>query len=643
MLRWKDIKLGRKFAVGFGLVLILLMVVAGWSILGIGGIVKNAGQVIEGNKLKSQIVERIVDHLKWAEQVANFIQNENSAELKVQTDPRLCAFGKWYHGEERTRAEELIPALKPILASIEKPHKDLHESAIEIQQKFVRVDKQLGNFLRDKKIDHLNWMHNVKNSMLDETATTVSVELDPTKCGLGKWMISPEVGIYKQNDPEFAALLKGVEEPHQKLHESARAISSFLAEGRRKEAFDFYVANTQPAAQQTLGEIDKILVWYQGKMASMEEASRIFTGKTTPALAEVQRILNQVRDSVTENIMTDEQMLAAADKTRKAVIVISVIAIVAGILLSIVIAKGIIVPLKKGVSFSQIVADGDFSRKLEVDQEDEIGQLAHALNHMSANLSEVMIGIQQAAEQVAASSEELSAGSQSLAQGAAAQSNKLTDTAVTIDSLVQSIQHSATSALETDGVSSRAAIEADQGGQAVTETVTAMKQIADKISIINDIADQTNLLALNAAIEAARAGEMGKGFAVVAVEVRKLAERSQIAAKEIIDLAQNSVGKAEEAGRLILTVVPGIKNASTLVQQITLQCREQSESAGQIKEIVKQLEQVTQENSSVSEETATASEELSAQAVSLQQMISRFKTTDSRMETRQALPPAARF
>jgi len=174
-------------------------------------------------------------------------------------------------------------------------------------------------------------------------------------------------------------------------------------------------------------------------------------------------------------------------------------------------------------------------------------------------------------------------------------------------------------------MATKAAKEADEGGEAVKETVTAMKQIARKIVIIDDIAYQTNLLALNAAIEAARAGEHGKGFAVVAAEVRKLAERSQVAAQEISTVASGSVELAEKAGALLAQIVPSIRKTSDLVQEISAASQEQSAGVGQINSAVAQLSQTTQQNASASEELAATAEEMSSQAEQLQQSMSFFK------------------
>ena len=302
-----------------------------------------------------------------------------------------------------------------------------------------------------------------------------------------------------------------------------------------------------------------------------------------------------------------------------------IVALVIGAFIATFITRMIVKPIQLGVVFAQQVAKGDLTQTINLDQKDEIGQLASALNFMSKNLNEVLSSISQSSDQVAASSEELSSSSQSMANGATEQAANLEETSAAIEQLVSAIEQNSSNADETNKVANQAASEAEEGGSAVIDTVDAMKKIAEQISIVDDIADQTNLLALNAAIEAARAGDMGKGFAVVAVEVRKLAERSQLAAKEISTLARDSVDRAEMAGALIQKVVPAVQNASNLVQEIAASCNEQSRGASQIRQSVSQLDIVTQQNSASSEELASSSEELAAQAQQMQEVVSRFK------------------
>jgi methyl-accepting chemotaxis protein len=264
-------------------------------------------------------------------------------------------------------------------------------------------------------------------------------------------------------------------------------------------------------------------------------------------------------------------------------------------------------------------------------------ELKSAVNNMLQKLTTVVADVNNGAQALASASEEVSATAQNLSQAASEQAAGVEETSASIEQMTASIAQNTENARITDGMASKAAKDASDGGEAVNATVDAMKQIAKKIGIIDDIAAQTNLLALNAAIEAARAGEHGKGFAVVAAEVRKLAERSQIAAQEIGEVASSSVELAEKAGKLLAEIVPNIRKTSDLVQEITAASTEQSSGVGQINSVVSQLSTTTQQNASSSEELAATSEEMSGQAEQLQQTMSFFKL-DAASQVRVARP-----
>ena len=327
------------------------------------------------------------------------------------------------------------------------------------------------------------------------------------------------------------------------------------------------------------------------------------------------------------------QASAVAQRTyetaRNAIIAVLALAIVIGLFLAWFVSRAISRPLGVAVDIASRLAKGDLTGQIEVRGRDETGQLLLAMQNMSGQLGRIIGEVRQAADSLASASEELSATAQSMSQATSEQAASVEETSASIEQMTASINQNTDNAKVTDGMASKAAREAADGGKSVEATVSAMKKIAQRIGIIDDIAYQTNLLALNAAIEAARAGEHGKGFAVVAAEVRKLAERSQVAAQEIGELSGSSVELAERAGGLLAEMVPSINKTSDLVQEISAASEEQSAGVAQINLAMVQLNQVTQQNASSSEELAATAEEMSAQAEQLQEVMGFFNVGDT--------------
>jgi methyl-accepting chemotaxis protein len=309
---------------------------------------------------------------------------------------------------------------------------------------------------------------------------------------------------------------------------------------------------------------------------------------------------------------------------RLSIIAAVLVALLVGIALALFISRIISNPLRRAVDVASQLAEGNLAVKIEGGSRDETGQVLTAMQAMVGKLSQIIGEVRNAADGLASASEEVSATAQSISQTTSQQAASVEETSASIEQMSASINQNTENAKITDGMASKAAKEAGDGGDSVQQTVQAMKKIAQRISIIDDIAYQTNLLALNAAIEAARAGEHGKGFAVVAAEVRKLAERSQVAALEIGELSTSSVEMAERAGRLLGEMLPSINKTSDLVQEITAASEEQAAGVSQINSAMNQLNQVTQQNASSSEELASTAEEMSTQAEQLQQAMSFF-------------------
>jgi methyl-accepting chemotaxis protein len=360
--------------------------------------------------------------------------------------------------------------------------------------------------------------------------------------------------------------------------------------------------------------------------------------------AEHRSVIDNLVKEANDEATAEER--AAAEVIRSRTMLTTILAVgllLFGIGLSWWIVRGVMKQLggdpTKATNVAQRIADGDLTVVVDVPGDDHTSLLS-VMKAMTARLEHTISEVRGATEALSSASQEVSATAQSLSQASTEQAASLEETTASVEQMTASIAQNTENAKITDNMAAKAAREAAEGGTAVKETVEAMKAIASKIGIIDDIAYQTNLLALNAAIEAARAGEHGKGFAVVAAEVRKLAERSQVAAQEIGQLAGSSVKLAEKAGRLLDEIVPSIHKTSDLVQEIASASAEQSAGLGQINGAMGQLNQATQQNASASEQLAATAEEMGSQAELLQQLMQFFHMGQMKV-SRDGTAPAA--
>lgn len=371
----------------------------------------------------------------------------------------------------------------------------------------------------------------------------------------------------------------------------------------------------------SMGEGRKIITEANGKVGELVELSQ---GQLADAVADANAEYTTVRNSL---------------------IVVAVISLLvataAAAFISISVSKG----LKRASDAVRSVAEGDLTRTAEITTKDEIADLLGHVNIMIERLRGVVSDAISASENVSAGSQELSAASEQVSQGATEQASSAEEASASMEEMAANIKQNADNAAQTEKIARQSAKDAEASGAAVNNAVEAMRTIAEKITIVQEIARQTDLLALNAAVEAARAGEHGRGFAVVASEVRKLAERSQTAATEIGAVSSDTVKAAQSAGEMLTSLVPNIRKTAELVAEISAACREQDIGASQINEAIQQLDKVVQQNASASEQMSATSEELAGQAEELQTSIAYFRTGSTaaprRAPARRAAPAAA--
>jgi methyl-accepting chemotaxis protein len=368
---------------------------------------------------------------------------------------------------------------------------------------------------------------------------------------------------------------------------------------------------------------DSVLALVKAKQ--IDQARDRYNGEYLGARAMVEGIMDQVaRVSATEKA---DAITAAEKSEQRAKVLIAILAIVIltfGFITSLVLANRIARPIVDTSRNLREFAAGDLTGRLSIHSRDELGDMARDFNGFAEEISRIIHEVRSGASAMATVSSQLSSTASGLSQGTSEQAASVEETTASLEQMSASITQNAGNARATEQAAIKGASDAQESGRVAQETSKAMQTIAQKITIIEDIAYQTNLLALNAAIEAARAGEHGKGFAVVATEVRKLAERSQAAANEISGLAVSSVTVAERSGSLLNELVPAIQKTAELVQEVAAASREQASGVNQINQAMSQVDQVTQRTASAAEELASTAEEMAAQAESLKQIVGVF-------------------
>jgi methyl-accepting chemotaxis protein len=471
--------------------------------------------------------------------------------------------------------------------------------------------------------------------------------------------------IMNTNPAEIDEFVKSLASRQEKMGGAIDALDKSTNEEIRKSAGEFRALFEQYAPMQK--EMMRLAVVNTTESNTRAAATSMGEGRDlmNKSLEVIGKMIASANASVHRtDVETNDQYAHSRSILLIATVLLVVIAIAAATWISFYISRA----LRKAVVLADAVAIGDLDQDIEHKANDEIKDLVNSMQRMTSNLrntaaiadkianGDLMVAPKPLSEKdtlglalesmverlrgvvadaiaasvnVSSGSQELSASSETLSQGATEQASSAEEASASMEEMASNIKQNADNAAQTEKIARQSAKDAEASGAAVGRAVGAMRTIADKISIVQEIARQTDLLALNAAVEAARAGEHGKGFAVVASEVRKLAERSQAAAAEISSLSGETVTVATEAGEMLNRLVPDIRRTAELVSEISAACREQDIGAAQINEAIQQLDKVTQQNSSASEEMSATSEELAAQAEELQTSIAFFKVDRS--------------
>ncbi|MBP9698517.1 MAG: HAMP domain-containing protein [Elusimicrobia bacterium] len=637
-----NIKVRLKLTLSF-LGVISIFIVAGYiqlkSLNDLSGNIKVGS---ECNSLAQEFLGREIDHLDWLSKAGAFLGNPQVTTVEVQKDHRLCKFGKWYYGEGRGKAEQSLPQLAARLASIEAPHKKLHESAVTLESKLASGDRTGATaFFYGDMESHktairrelaavrgiiLNEAESQKMKVHEHATETRNVAVLSLGLGLVVALLFSHFVGRKISRPlgELTQIAKKIAEGttlvsifnygRNEMGDLGRSFQKVVETLEIKEKAVVCLANgnlgitiSPSGPNDTLG---KSLQKLQSNLNGLVDTLRTLTSSALnghlSARGEASKFQGGYRDIV-----------QGVNDTLDAVIT----------------------PVQEASAVLERLADKDMTARVTGDYKGEHAKVKDAVNAAAETLDQSLQQVAVGADQIASAAGQIGTGAQSLAQGTSQQASSLQEVSSSLQEMNAMTRQNAANAKEARGIAEATKTSAENGVNSMGRLSSAMDLIkkssddtAKIIKTIDEIAFQTNLLALNAAVEAARAGEAGKGFAVVAEEVRNLAMRSAEAAKNTADRIEGSVKNAENGVSINQEVMKNLeeinnnaKRVSEVMAEIAAASDQQSTGVGQVNTAMEQMNQLTQQNAANSEESASASEELSAQAQEMKAMVNGFK------------------
>ncbi|MFW5777553.1 MAG: methyl-accepting chemotaxis protein [Bacteroidota bacterium] len=656
-MKFKDLKIGTKIMTGLMIVLLIAVVIGVVGILGLRNVASSFHAVSEVRMPSVQYLAGMESNLERLQQgytklLDNNLSRAEREEILADISNYRAEYVRYHElfapleqtAEEERVYNEMVQHLENWRNINTNQLERLHDELLRIDLlNPMEVNRDLEQFMKDHYALQVETVNAIQNMSSFDGGD------DATACNFGQWL--PD---FNTQNAEINRNMNNMMTDHDNFHAAVHRIKQYISQGNQQAAMQHYEEVMIPSADNVFNYFALINREAQNAVENFAQMSHAIGVESARAHDQFMESFRQLYDI---NVAVAESEVESGDATivqsNTTVAIALVIGIIVALGLGLTITRMITNGVKEGVGIAETVAEGDLTVKIDqslTGQHDEIGQLARAMEKMLIKLRDVIGSVVTGSDNIAAASQQMSSTAQEMSQGGTEQASSAEEVSSSMEEMAANIQQNTDNARQTEKIAKHAESGIMESSKASEQAVGAMRDIAEKITIIGEISRQTNILALNAAVEAARAGEHGKGFAVVAAEVRKLAERSQVAAAEIDKLSKFGVGISEEAGKKLSEIVPEIQKTSQLVQEIAAASVEQTSGADQVNSAIQQLNQVTQQNAAASEEMATSSEELASQADQLLEMVSYFKLDQKRasasrknQKTQHVVKPAEKF
>jgi len=564
-MKGKSTSAGLKLVAGFFIMFLLTGAFILFSYQSFGRLSESTEKMIQADRLYADLAGKDTELFTWTDTVDNLLTDSTNKGGAIETDDHKCAFGSWLYGNGRREASALIPSLEPLFRNIEKSHAQMHAAAIDIINSRDQDERKLDNILQDAKTEQQGWLNTIKDALLDEQNTLTGLQVDPTRCILGRWLYSDESRTLYLSDPEFAQLLTALDPLHKRLHGSIADIRKFLISGDRAGAVLYFKRAAEPVFRKTAAMIDQIMHRQNIDMGNFRPAGDIYVHDLLPALGDVRSLLDSVKNEVLKYTPSHKAFVTDAGRTKEYLGIAGFAVILFGLLIGYILFRIISSPGNRAYGSAPSPPDKGLSHEPAVQNmyqrtAREVNDLAGRAGKASGELVSVLEKMDHSvAGWLEKNNDSIKRLGRLQAPGAVVSDthplqveimSQIRESAGNIATVIAALSEAAEQSMNLE---STGEINAGQEGSSV---------VAEKLSMlvesVKEISEQANLLSLNASIEAARSGSQGKGFAILADEMGKLAENSVATARDISHFIKH------------LSWAPGTGNESGFVMRMNL-------------------------------------------------------------------------